>query len=342
MSTQCEPWPLLPECLPPEWSADPSDWSPSQLHSVELASGLLTRYTAGQYGLCRVKIRPCRVKSCSSWSALNGGQLGAWMTPVLYDGLLYNIPCGCRGTCSCSAVCEMPLEPSVHDIIEVKLDGLVVPNTAYRVDSRRLLVRTDGQCWPECQQLGMPDTALGTWSVTYRRGNPPDRGGELANTLLALEFEKACQGDSSCKLPPRVTSVVRNGLTYDIPTDLSAFESSRTGIPRVDMWLAAVNPFAARSQMRAYSPDTVRSRTTSWPVEALPPMPPTPPDDGYRYVQNTPITVWTIVHNLGFYPAGVRVEDSDGEDTIGEVSYPDINTVRIDFNQPVAGVAYLS
>lgn len=341
MSTACELWPLAAECLPPGWSTEPGAWTGVQRAAVEIATGVLRRFSGGQYGLCRVKVRPCR-KSCASWSGLAPTLVGAWMTPVLSDGQLYNIPCGCRGShCGCGDLHEIPLDPAVHDILEVRVDGQVLPNTAYRVDSHRMLVRTDGQVWPRCQQLGLPDTAEGTWSVTYRRGTPPDRGGELAVTLLAIELVKACSGDKNCALPARVTSVVREGVTYDLIDEASVFERGRTGIPRVDMWLAAVNPYGARTGMRAYSPDTVRARSTTWPVGPVA-APPSPAEYSYIYVQNSPQAVWTIVHNLGYYPAGVTVEDSNGIQTLGEVSYPDIGTVRIDFSSPVSGVARLS
>lgn len=61
----------------------------------------------------------------------------------------------------------------------------------------------------------------------------------------------------------------------------------------------------------------------------------------YRYIQDIPAATWTIIHNLGFRP-NVSVVDSAGTEVIGEVSYPDVNTVVIDFSAQFAGEAYLS
>ena len=339
---QCEPWPLISECLPPGWSADETEWTPQQRAAVEVASALLRRFTAGQYGLCRIKVRPCRDPRAPHVPVGTG-----WVTPMLFDGRLLNISCRCRAiTCGCADIPEISLGSNVHSIVEVKVDGAVLPNTAYRVDSNRLLVRTDGQPWPTCQDIALPDTAIGTWSVTYRRGNAPDRAGQLAVTTLAVEIFKACQGDKKCGLPARVTSVVREGVTYDLLDDLSVFERGRTGLPRVDMWLAAVNPFSVRSTLAVYSPDTVRGRETTYPVTAVVPGPePEPPTSDaahYTHVQAAASMLWTVVHNLGFNPGGVRVEDGTGVQTVGEVSYLDANTLTIAFNSPVTGVAYLS
>lgn len=344
MSTQCEPWPLSQSCLPSGWSLEPIDWTPEQRNAVEVASALLRRLTGGVYGLCGVKVRPCR-KACAESYGLSSplGVSSAWVQPVLFGGRLYNIACGCGGgrSCGCGPICELPLEGNAFDILQVKVDGEVVPNTAYRLDGHRMLVRTDGECWPDCQELDKPDTELGTFSVTYRRGALPDAAGRQAMTVLAVELFKACSG-VKCALPARVTSVVREGITYDLVDDLTVFERGRTGLPRVDMWLAAVNPYAVRAPMSVYSPDLARTRETTWPFEALPDPDPTPGPLAYQYVQVTPALTWTIPHNLGFYPAGVRVEDTTGADTVGEVSYLDVNTVRIEFNDPVSGVAYLS
>lgn len=57
--------------------------------------------------------------------------------------------------------------------------------------------------------------------------------------------------------------------------------------------------------------------------------------------QPTPLSTWTITHNLGKKPS-VRLEDLTGGDIIGEIDYTDNNTVVIMFAIPVAGTAYLN
>jgi hypothetical protein len=72
---------------------------------------------------------------------------------------------------------------------------------------------------------------------------------------------------------------------------------------------------------------------------------PTGPTDPFRYVhsQLAPAGVWTIVHNLGGFPAGVRTIDSAGTPVEGALAYVDTNTITVTFtNISFAGTAYVS
>jgi hypothetical protein len=48
-----------------------------------------------------------------------------------------------------------------------------------------------------------------------------------------------------------------------------------------------------------------------------------------------------VEHRMGFKPS-VFTEDAAGVDIQGVVEYVDLNNLKITFNQPVAGKAYLS
>ena len=61
----------------------------------------------------------------------------------------------------------------------------------------------------------------------------------------------------------------------------------------------------------------------------------------YVYTQTAPALVWTVEHKMGFRP-NVFTEDAAGVDIQGVVEYIDTNILKITFNQPVAGKAYLS
>lgn len=63
---------------------------------------------------------------------------------------------------------------------------------------------------------------------------------------------------------------------------------------------------------------------------------------GYRHLQTLPAAVWTIVHHLGFRPAGVQVSDEQGNPVEGVVTHPDLNQTVITFSVPLAGIADLS
>lgn len=60
----------------------------------------------------------------------------------------------------------------------------------------------------------------------------------------------------------------------------------------------------------------------------------------YTHAQETAEKVWTIVHGLGKYP-NVKVVDSTHELCYGDVKYPNIDTVTIEFGAPFGGMAYL-
>jgi hypothetical protein len=151
----------------------------------------------------------------------------------------------------------------VASITEVVIDGAVLDPAAYRVDDRRLLVRQDGQCWPEEQDLGLPDGVEGSWSVTYLQGIPLDAGGSFALSVYLCELWKLCTG-ARCRLPLNAEGVFRQGINVDFAdANLDLLSGSRTGIPEVDAWLGGVNPFRRHSQSQVFSVDTPRPRETT-------------------------------------------------------------------------------
>jgi len=241
----CSPWDVDPTCLPNGW--DPG----TEAHEavIEIASDTLWRLTAGVYGLCEVTVRPCR-KACMGVNVF---------APIISSGVWLNIGCvgGCRGACGCGPVCELRLPGPVNSIVEVVVDGDVVPADTYRVDNAQWLVREGPDCWPACQDLASSLTEPNTWAVTYVRGVPVPLGGQRAVGKLAVELDKACTGASGCRLPSRVIEVAREGITYqlsedDLPPDISS-------------WVSSVNPYGARSLSRVYSPDVPQVRRTTWP-----------------------------------------------------------------------------
>ena len=61
----------------------------------------------------------------------------------------------------------------------------------------------------------------------------------------------------------------------------------------------------------------------------------------YKHVQSIPSDIWTINHNLGFYP-NISIVDSSGRSVEGDINYIDMNTVEASFAGAFAGEAYLS
>ena len=69
-------------------------------------------------------------------------------------------------------------------------------------------------------------------------------------------------------------------------------------------------------------------------TNAIPPI-------AYHFTQSVPASVWTIEHNLNFYP-NVTVVDSAGTNVEGELHYIDSNNLTVTFTSAFSGSAYLS
>ena len=63
--------------------------------------------------------------------------------------------------------------------------------------------------------------------------------------------------------------------------------------------------------------------------------------DTYVHSQDTPLTTWSITHNLGKRPS-VTVVDSGNTVVFGEVNYVDDNNVTVTFSAGFSGKAYLN
>lgn len=64
-------------------------------------------------------------------------------------------------------------------------------------------------------------------------------------------------------------------------------------------------------------------------------------DKTYQYEQLNALSVWNVVHNMNKHPS-VLVIDSQGDVCEGFVQFVDLNTIRLTFSQPLAGVAYFN
>ena len=246
------------------WPVDSSccdDWNTydggTQSRAVALAVATLRSLTAYRVGGCPVTVRPCAARC---WPSDQGYWTGGMYSPVLYAGTWVN-SCGCPADgCSCTALCRAALPPPVGAVGEVKVDGVVLPPTAYTVQEGRYLIRLDGGCWPACQDLTLPDTDADTFSVTYQNSAPVDGLLSYAAGVLACEFAKACTG-AACRLPAGVTSVVRQGVAYTVGGGM--FPDGSTGIREVDAVVRLWNPQAIR-QWAIWSPDTGVNGASAW------------------------------------------------------------------------------
>jgi len=251
----CEPWPVI-------WCPNlPTGSEAVTGNALAAASEALWAATAQRFGLCTETIRPCRRDCGGSWPFADSWwewMGGTWPRPLLYDGAWYNITCGgCANGCSCGVLEEALLPGPVYEIIEVKVDGVPLPTTSYRLDNGRLLVRTDGGRWPACQDLAAEDTEVGTWSVTARFGEPVPILGQQAVGELACEMVRAMLGED-CRLPKNIQQLVRQGITISFPEDSELVSRLYFG----GMFIRAFNPAGLVARPQVYDVDGPMFRRT--------------------------------------------------------------------------------
>lgn len=260
----CNPWPVDLCCDVPEdmEQAEVDRWT-------RVASTVLWGLSGRRWGLCPVTVRPCR-RSCADsgfYSFQTGTGTGPWIPYIGTDGAWRNASaCGCKSDCSCGELCEVYLPGPVYDVVEVLVDGVALVPEAYRVDTPNRLVRTDGECWMDCQDMAAPPSEEGTFAVTYRWGLPLDDAAIAAVSELTCHYLKGCNpGGCGCKTSRNLTRISRQGIDIEMPDPTQFYSEGRTGLPLADAWLAMVNPYRMTSPSRVYSPDYKQARVQQWP-----------------------------------------------------------------------------
>jgi hypothetical protein len=232
---------------------------------IDMAIGLLWEWTGRVFGVCPTEIRPCS-ETCAGaypgstfWGRGPGYDPGfprngssGW-TPVLIGGQWYNMGCACTTSCSCAidGAKVLNLPGPVDEVTTVTIDGVVLPPSAYRLERKRSLIRTDGGVWPACQDLLAEPPAANTFEVTYDRGVPVPVGGQVAAGRLACELAKASCSDSTCALPERLQTITRQGITVGFMDTFTDLKEGGTGIWIIDAWTTSVSAPRPTSSVRS-------------------------------------------------------------------------------------------
>lgn len=244
----CGPWALVAD-LPTD--LDTAITTGTKTRALASASWLLWKLSGEQYGVCETAVRPCR--DVDPADVRSAGWLW-WQTPSIDGWLPWPFECGCTRSCGCKRLERVTLPGPVRSIVEVVEDGVILDESAYRVDDRKTLVRLDGRTWPACQNLALPTTEPGTFGVRFTRGHPIPVTGKDAAIALAAEMSKAMTpGVTGCALPDRVTSVVRQGVTIAVLDPMEFLDKGRTGMASVDLFLRAANPAGLQRRARIAS-----------------------------------------------------------------------------------------
>lgn len=251
----CDPWdPIYPAgCTLPE------GYEVVEGPALNMATEVLYAMTARQFGLCTTTLRPCR-RECYSSSWWTGNTLPMFSSTLTPRAAQYwtGMACGSCGTdCSCSSLSEVALPGPIHAVTEVRVDGvMLLPDTDYRLDNNRLLVRLNGE-WPTCNDLNLPDTQPGTWSATVVQGQPVPTLGQAALGELAIEFMKLLLCDKGCMLPRPLQSLSRQGVNITFLDPNEMFASGRIGLYLSDLFVQTYNPDGRRHRAKVYNIDAL-------------------------------------------------------------------------------------
>lgn len=137
----------------------------------------------------------------------------------------------------------------VHSISQVKYGDTVLDPTRYALFNKRFLKLVGGSTWNySCGHGGI--------TVDYSYGMMPPKAGVLAATTLANELLILMgEGSSSnqCRIPERVRSISREGISFDMIDPQEFMDDGRTGIWEIDLFIRTANPSRAKKQPRLLS-----------------------------------------------------------------------------------------
>lgn len=239
----CAPWAVAADVTtgPCSTAEAPAGFTTPMLDAgLQVASDVLFNLTGRAWpGVCSATVRPCMDRPAVPWTVRGAALSG----------------CGNSGRCACGGLSEilLPGRPIVS-ITKVKIDGVVISSLRYRVDDFRYLVylpesdSAERQGWPCSQRLDLADTEPDTWSVAYTFGSAPPYGGVMAAKALGCELALAMSPETvgMCRLPKRITSITRQGVSLAILDPLTLFADGLTGLPEVDLWVSSIRVGRAR------------------------------------------------------------------------------------------------
>lgn len=204
------------------------------LDAIEDASTVLYYLTGRQFaGTCTATVRPnCLKGSCWCGCTPHQVNLGVWpvteLISVTYQGVTY--------------------------------EGTDATNL-FHINDWHYLARNDGDRFLSGNQwalTGGPHDNLSpdgfVFEATVEHGIKIPRLLTRAAKALACQFIEACCDGDECKLPTRVTQVVRSGISMDIASVTDLLKDGRTGIYAVDMAIQVFNPSKLQSPSFAWHP----------------------------------------------------------------------------------------
>ena len=209
--------------------------------AADVASQLLYELSGNRWaGLCsREGVRPCHGDCACNFQVLSRGHIVA--SPHWNHS-------DCLGSsCWCYGLSRVKLAGYVRQVTEVKIDGVALDPSEYRLDEHKWLTRMNGERWPACSRADLDDTEEGTFAVSYTYGKtPPLMGIEAAKQLACQVYGWCASGGSGgdCDIPAGAVRITRQGITIERALFARNPNSGawETGLGAVDFFLNAVNP----------------------------------------------------------------------------------------------------
>jgi len=247
----CSPW-ATPADIPAAVRERLTDeeWLPLLMQASELLWALSGRrwYGGGCEETATLRSNPPTAGRDNWPYDRSWGWCGCWAS-----GAWDLVPRTWGGTHLSPMAIKLPRQP-VTAIVAVTEAGQTLAPESYRLTRSGWVERLTGS-WAVCGDVT---------DVTYEFGEPPPEGGVQAVVALATQLMYDLLGDSKCRLPARVTSITRQGISMAVIDPMEMLPNGKTGFYLVDLWLASVNPLNRPQRGTFWSldmPTTVKGAT---------------------------------------------------------------------------------
>ena len=206
----CSPFTTLDEVLEAACACDLTDGSFDELieEYIADASDMLYVLSGGRvFGQCTRTVWPLRDSEFCGWPS--GGE--SW---VEWDG-----------------ADSIPLQGPKTSVLEVTVDGVALTPSEYGLINGNKLFRLSSKRWPAHNDITLPDTEVGTFTITYSFGYPPSLSVRRAAIELVCQMIK---GDSAT--PSRLRGIVSANV-QGVSVTMSDDPIDSIGLPEVSKFM---------------------------------------------------------------------------------------------------------
>jgi hypothetical protein len=240
---------------------------------AESASRMLFNATAQVFtGLCSDTFRPPSANCAGSSGLMAGSRLAdgsLWLgmngTDMLPEATFGPLGGGDGNTVMSPIMSYSTIVPPLQPIVSVDrvtIDGENVDPSEWLIVEDRAVIRAGGKSWPLWQRLDRPLGQPQTWGIEITGGVAIPPTGVLASRVLAVEFAKAPAwlDDDTCRLPKRLQSINREGMSAVVLDPFTFLQQGGFGIYEVDTFINTENPNHLTRDAKVLNPDLLAGR----------------------------------------------------------------------------------